>query len=274
MSIELKQVIDELEAFWPLSGAEDWDAPGLVTGLSTQQVSRILLTVDVTREVLAEAIDGGFDLIIAHHPYLMRGVKSLSEDTVKGELVASAIRHGVAIYAAHTNADIVQHGVSDVLAKAIGIVAATPLVPTSANAAIGHGRIGRLQAKVSLGDFARHIARVLPATATGVRVAGDYEREISLVAVCGGAGDSFIASATAQHADVYVTSDLRHHPAQDAVELAGSAIGGPALIDISHWAAEWLWLETAATQITGIFEGLQVIVSQLRTDPWDFVVTQ
>jgi dinuclear metal center YbgI/SA1388 family protein len=274
MSIELKQVINELEKLWPLAGAEAWDAPGLVTGSSTQSVSRILLTVDVTSEVLAEAIDGAFDLIIAHHPYLMRGVTTLSEDTVKGEVVAKAIRHGVAIYAAHTNADIVQDGVSDVMAKALGLVSAAPLVKSGSSTNIGHGRIGRLESSMTLGDFARHIARVLPATATGVRVAGDYNREVSLVAVCGGAGDSFIASATAQNADVYVTSDLRHHPAQDAVEAIAAGIGGPSLIDVSHWAAEWLWLDTAAAQITGIFEGLQVVVSQLRTDPWDFVVTQ
>ncbi|MDE2386311.1 MAG: Nif3-like dinuclear metal center hexameric protein [Actinomycetales bacterium] len=274
MSIELKQVISELEKLWPLAGAEEWDAPGLVTGSPTQSVSRILLTVDVTREVLAEAIDGAFDLIIAHHPYLMRGVTTLSEDTVKGDVIATAIRHGVAIYAAHTNADIVQDGVSDVMAKALGIVGAAPLVQSSSSANIGHGRIGRLESSMTLGDFARHIARVLPATATGVRVAGDYNREVNLVAVCGGAGDSFIAAAAAQNADVYVTSDLRHHPAQDAVEAVAAGIGGPALIDVSHWAAEWLWLDTAAAQITGIFEGLQVVVSHLRTDPWDFVVTQ
>ena len=274
MNISLKQVINELEKLWPLAGAESWDAPGLATGSPTQTVSRILLTVDVTQEIVSEAIDGGFDLIIAHHPYLMRGVTSLAEDTIKGSVIAAAIRHGIAIYAAHTNADIVQDGVSDVMAKALGIVAASPLVPSTSNANTGHGRIGRLQSTTTLGDFARHIARVLPATAIGVRVAGDYNREVNLIAVCGGAGDSFIAAAAAQNADVYVTSDLRHHPAQDAVEAVAAGIGGPALIDVSHWAAEWLWLDTAAAQITGIFEGLQVVVSHLRTDPWDFVVTQ
>lgn len=274
MSRKLGEITAELERLWPLAGAESWDAPGLVVGSPEQSVSRVLLTVDVTNEILSEAIDGGFDLIIAHHPYLMRGVTTLAVDTVKGAVVTKAIRHGVAIYAAHTNADIVTDGVSDSLAKAIGVVDAKPLVPTNGDASIGHGRVGRLAATVTLGDFARHLARVLPATATGIRVAGEYDRQVQTVALCGGAGDSFIAQAIASGADVYVTSDLRHHPVQDAVEATSVGLQAPALIDISHWAAEWLWLETAEKQITGIFEGLQVVVSQLRTDPWDFVVTQ
>lgn len=274
MSYNLKQILEAAESLWPKSGAEDWDAPGLVCGSVNQTVSRVLFTVDVTAAVLDEAVDGGFDLIIAHHPYLMRGVSTLDEDTVKGFVVSKAIRHGITIFAAHTNADIVENGVSDVLAKAFGLVDPKPLVPSAAGSSVGHGRIGRLAQPMSLGDFARGLARILPATATGVRVAGEYDREIKSVALCGGAGDSFLGAAISSGADVYVTSDLRHHPAQDATELSAIGLQAPALIDVSHWAAEWLWLEVAADQIKGIFEGLQVVVSQLRTDPWDFTVTQ
>ena len=274
MSIKLSQLLEAAESLWPTAGAESWDAPGLVCGSADQSLSRVLFTVDVTAAVVDEAIDGGFDLIIAHHPYLMRGVTNVNEQTAKGAVLAKAIRHGVAILAAHTNADIVENGVSDVLARALGLSQSAPLVPTDSSKNIGHGRIGNLAETVTLGDFTRHIARVLPATATGVRVAGDYDRAISRVALCGGAGDSFIAAAIDANADVYVTSDLRHHPVQDAIELGATGQSAPAIIDISHWAAEWLWLEVAAQQMTGIFEGLQVVVSQLRTDPWDFVVTQ
>lgn len=274
MSIKLSQLLLAAESLWPTAGAESWDAPGLVCGSGEQAVSRVLFTVDVTAAVVDEAIDGGFDLIIAHHPYLMRGVTTLNEQTAKGAVIAKAIRHGVAILSVHTNADIVENGVSDVLARALGLSQGQPLVSTDSSKNIGHGRVGNLVETVTLGDFARHIARVLPATATGVRVAGDYDREVSRVALCGGAGDSFISAAIDANADVYVTSDLRHHPVQDVIELSATGQTAPAIIDISHWAAEWLWLEVAAQQMTGIFEGLQVVVSQLRTDPWDFVVTQ
>lgn len=98
--------------------------------------------------------------------------------------------------------------------------------------------------------------------------------EIQRVAVCGGAGDSFISAAMLAEADVYVTSDLRHHPVQDAREQANLSGGTPAIIDVAHWASEWLWLEVAADQLAKLFPNVQFVVSQIRTDPWDFVVTQ
>lgn len=273
MAVELGQLIAAFEKLWPLDGAEGWDAPGLVTGKHNQRVSRVLLTVDVTREIVDEANDGEFDLVLAHHPYLLRGINSLDESLAKGATLSNAIRAGLAVYAAHTNADIVTTGVSQVMAEAFGIQDALPLVP-GAEKNVGHGRVGNLAAPIKLGDFARLIAKVLPSTATGVRVAGDFEQLVQRIAVCGGAGDSFILAAVDAGADVYVTSDLRHHPVQDAREQAQISGGTPALIDVAHWASEWLWLEVAAGQLANLFPNVQFVVSQIRTDPWDFVVTQ
>jgi putative NIF3 family GTP cyclohydrolase 1 type 2 len=97
---------------------------------------------------------------------------------------------------------------------------------------------------------------------------------VSKVAVSGGAGDSFISAAQASGADVFVTADLRHHPAQDAKEYALVARSPMALIDVSHWASEWLWLDVAAEILAKEFSNIQFVVSQIRTDPWDFIVTQ
>ena len=273
MSHTLSELARFFEELWPLEGAEDWDSPGLVSGSLTQPVSRVLLSVDVTHEVIEEAENGGFDLVLAHHPLLLKGVKSVSESNSKGSLLSKAIRSNISIYSAHTNADIVEAGVSDVLAKALGLSSVEPLVPTSKNGE-GHGRIGTLAKATTLGEFARLAARVLPSSATGVRVAGDFDQLVQRVAVCGGAGDSFIDAAIQAKADVYLTSDLRHHPIQEARELVHLGVGCPAFIDVAHWAGEWLWLEVAAAQLTNRFENIQFVVSQLRTDPWDFVVTQ
>jgi putative NIF3 family GTP cyclohydrolase 1 type 2 len=90
------------------------------------------------------------------------------------------------------------------------------------------------------------------------------------VAVCGGAGDSLLGNPAVRGADAYITADLRHHPASEAREQA--AFGGPALLDVSHWASEWLWLETAAEQLRAALPGVTVEVSELRTDPWDFAI--
>ena len=272
MAALLGDMIAVFEELWPISGAEEWDAPGLICGSTGSRVSRVLFTVDVTDEVVQEAIDGSFDLIVAHHPLLLRGVKTVAESTAKGAVLAKAIRAGVAIYAAHTNADIVSRGVSAALADAFSLVNSRPLIETAASQ--GHGRIGDLASTTSLGELAKHIARVIPPTASGVRVAGEFDSMVNSVALCGGAGDSFIDAAYAAGVDVYVTSDLRHHPVQEALERAKADGRKFALIDISHWAAEWLWLEWAADDIHGRFASIQVVVSELRTDPWDFSVTQ
>lgn len=272
MAVLLRELIDTLDDFWPVSGADDWDAPGLVCGSLSARVSRILLTVDVTDEIVEEAIAGGFDLVIAHHPLLLRGVKTLAEETSKGAIVSKAIRANLAIFAAHTNADIVPRGVSAALANAFGLENTRPLVETGPQT--GHGRIGSLPSETSLGELAKLIARVLPPTASGVRVAGSFDSSVRSVALCGGAGDAFIDTAYESGADVYVTSDLRHHPSQEILERAQAEGRQFALIDISHWAAEWVWLEWAASDIQGRFASIQVVVSELRTDPWDFAVTQ
>ena len=272
MAVLLREILEVAEGLWPVSGADDWDAPGLVCGSLDSRISRVLLTVDVTDEVVEEAIAGGFDLIIAHHPLLLRGVKTVVESSSKGSVLTKAIRANLAIFAAHTNADIVVRGVSSALAYAFGISSAMPLI--EAGSGIGHGRIGRLSEPITLGAFAKSIARILPSTATGVRVAGSFDTTVEKVALCGGAGDTFIDVAYESGADVYVTSDLRHHPVQEILERAKAERRSFALVDISHWAAEWMWLEWAAADIRDRFASIQVVASELRTDPWDFAITQ
>jgi putative NIF3 family GTP cyclohydrolase 1 type 2 len=105
-------------------------------------------------------------------------------------------------------------------------------------------------------------------------VAGNAETSISRVALCGGAGDAFLSAAIDAEADVYVTSDLRHHPVQDALEQARASSKQFSLVDISHWAAESLWLSVAAKQLADLVSDVKFVVSDLRTDPWEFAVTQ
>lgn len=273
MAVDLEQLTKSFERLWPLEGAESWDSPGLVAGSLSQRISRVLLSVDVTAEIIAEAQDGEFDLVLAHHPYLLRGVQTISESTAKGAVLSSAVRSNVAIYAAHTNADIVESGVSAALANAFGLQESRPLVP-STDQNVGHGRVGDLAQPIKLGEFARYVASILPATATGIRVAGDFDQVIQKVALCGGAGDSFIADAFASGADLFITSDLRHHPTQDAVEQSKLNAVPMALMDVSHWASEWIWLEVAAKQLGKLYPNVQFVVSHIRTDPWEFTVTQ
>lgn len=271
-STTLADVLAVAESLWPASGASEWDAPGLVSGDPVAPVSRIHLAVDAVAATVDEAIAEGAQLLLAHHPLLLRGVTTVAEDRYKGAMIARLIRAGCALLTAHTNADVVESGTSAVLAARLGLVDAVPIV-AGETPSRGIGRVGRLSQPTTLGRLARVLAEVLPATASGVRVAGDYERPVSTVALCGGAGDSLLAEPAVLTADVYITSDMRHHPASEALENARIA-GGPALVDVSHWASEWLWLETAAGELRAALPGVTVTVSDVRTDPWDFAVVQ
>jgi dinuclear metal center YbgI/SA1388 family protein len=270
MPYALSEVLAVAEQLWPAAGAEGWDAPGLVSGSPTQRIGSIHLVVDAVAESLDEAIAAGADLVIAHHPLLLRGVTSVAETHYKGSVIAKLIRSDTALLSAHTNADVVAEGTSAVLAERLGLTATRPIVP-SARPGTGIGRVGALPGAISLGRLARTVAELLPATAGGVRVAGSFERPVLTVAVCGGAGDSLLGEAAVRDADVYITADLRHHPASEAREqhLLGA---GPALIDVSHWASEWLWLDTAADQLRRALPQASVTVSDVRTDPWDFAI--
>jgi dinuclear metal center YbgI/SA1388 family protein len=131
----------------------------------------------------------------------------------------------------------------------------------------GTGRVGALAEAMPLQRFVALVGAVLPATAAGLRVAGDPRRTVRTVAVCGGAGDSLLDAAARAGADVYLTADLRHHRASEAL-----AEGGPALVDAAHWATEWPWLHDAARRLTRLLSGrgttVETFVSRLVTDPW------
>jgi dinuclear metal center YbgI/SA1388 family protein len=133
----------------------------------------------------------------------------------------------------------------------------------------GSGRLGQLPEPMSLGDFARHVTDRLPAHNSATRVAGDLDREVSTVALCGGSGDFLLALADASGADVYVTSDLRHHPVSEHAERPGAC----AVVDVPHWAAEWTWLPVAAREVAArCGDTVETRVSTIVTDPWTHVV--
>ncbi|MDL5156769.1 Nif3-like dinuclear metal center hexameric protein [Actinomycetospora termitidis] len=255
----IADAVTALEAAYPPALAQDWDAVGLVCGDPTEPVTRVHLAVDPTAAVVEEAIAAGAELLVTHHPLLLRGVHGVPADQPKGSVVHRLIRAGVGLFAAHTNADAASPGVSDALADALGVVVEEPLDPTSTI-----GRIGRLPQPEPLAAFVARVEEALPTTAWGVRAAGDPARTIERVAVSGGAGDSMLHLARAAGVDAYVTADLRHHPADEHLQRTGA----PALVDVAHWASEHPWCAQAADVVRRALPGVTVHVSALRTDPW------
>ncbi|MGN6299926.1 MAG: Nif3-like dinuclear metal center hexameric protein [Angustibacter sp.] len=371
----LAQVVAALDGLYPPASAASWDAVGLVCGDPEQQVTRILFAVDPTADIVDEALEWNADLIVAHHPLLLRPVSSVAATSAKGRVVHRLIRGGCGLYVAHTNADVAVPGVSDALARVLGLDHLEPLAPSpvveldklvvfvptdqaerlvdalaaagagevgdyrrcawtttgtgtftpqpGAAPAVGEvgraaqvtetrvemvlprrrrhdvvramrlahpyeepafdvleladegrgsgiGRVGSLAQPVTLDQFARLVAQALPFTVQGVRVSGDKDALVQRIAVLGGAGDDQFDAARASGADVFVTADLRHHPASEAREHAAG--GRPFLVDVSHWASEWPWLAGCESRLVADLgeqgSTVETRVSTTRTDPW------
>ncbi|KUL42359.1 hypothetical protein ADL15_00260 [Actinoplanes awajinensis subsp. mycoplanecinus] len=258
-------MVDALDGRYPRNWAESWDRVGLVLGEFEHAVARVLCVVDCVPETVDQALEVGADLIVAHHPLLLKPVSSIAPDTFKGRIVHRLIRAEVALFTAHTNADVANPGVSDALAARLGLTGLRPLAPAEGAAAgggRGAGRIGELAEPLTLAELTALAAARLPATAGGVRAAGDPGRVIRTMAVCGGAGDSFLTEAARAGVDAYLCADLRHHPAGEHL-----ANDGPALLDAAHWATERPWLDDVAAWLRAEFP-VDVVVSDLDTDPW------
>lgn len=264
----VRDVLGWLEDAYPPGLAEDWDRVGLDIGSLDAAVRTVGFAVDATDAVIAEARAHGAHLLITHHPLLLRGIHAVRADQPKGRQVMALLASGISHIAAHTNADHGSNGVSDALAHALALTDLRPLAPLPGDHAQGTGRVGVLPTPRAARQVAAQLADAVPATAGGIKLGGDPDRTIRTVAIVGGAGDSFLDAARQARVDCYITGDLRHHPAQDLLAHDDA----PVLIDVPHFAAEWLWLPVAERLIKAQADAdgvrLQTYVSTINTDPW------
>ena len=293
--LNLQTVVDALETLYPLRYAESRDAPGLIVGDLDAPVTRIAFAADPTHTVIDQALARHADLLVTHHPLFFRAVHETSGSGAHGAIVSELYRHGCALWVGHTNADAAYRGVGQAAADTFGLQDQRPLEPIDdpqSPHAVGIGRVGRLPQPMPLRDFSRIVAGELPHTEYGIQVAGELDAPVSTVAVLPGSGDSMFDAVRASGADVYVTSDLRHHPATDALEQArweaslrrqglhaGSGDGHmrPALINTPHSAIESLWFRYALDDVPAAVETRsgerpEVTWIDTRTDPWDLVI--
>ena len=231
--MSLRQIIDIIESAAPLKWQEEWDNSGLQVGEPDAEIRAVLLAVDVTEQVVEEAVRRGCDLIVSHHPLLFRGLKSITGATPQERCVIAAIRHNIAVYSSHTAMDSWLHGVSGEMAARCGVGNCRILVPAHAQPGEeehGLGVIGTLEEPMEFADFLQRIKRVFGATQL-LYTQPAHGGMIRTAAFCGGAGSGFTDDAVAQGADVYVTADCKYHEMQVAV-------GRIALVSLDHWVSE------------------------------------
>jgi len=220
INLTVKNLLETLDKIAAFGLAEQWDNVGLMVGDPNQQIQGILIALDPTEEVLAEAKECGADCIITHHPLIFHPLKAIYTNQPLGRFLRRALENEISIIGCHTNLDQAVGGVNDVLAKSLGMVEPSVLAPsrkdqdTAGNSAasdIGFGRIGRLAEPLSRKAFIERLCAFfnLPA----LRVAGQIPEEVNTVAVCGGSGSDLAEAAFAGGAQVYVTGEVKHSTA-------------------------------------------------------------
>lgn len=279
----LAQVVAAFHDLYPPQLAAGWDASGLVCGRTAAPVRHVHFAVDALAATADEAVEHGAGLLITHHPLLLRGAQFIPDTDYKGHVLHTLIEGQCGLLGAHTNADAAIAGVNEALCDALNLTDRTALAEPQTQELggeehpVGTGRVGTLPEPLTLRALSERLADALPATAGGLRIAGRPEQRISRVALCGGAGDSLFEVVRSVGADVYITADLRHHPASEFREQELVRGTECALIDCSHAASESLWLQRAGERLQALLaergHSITFTVSSLNTDPWDFTVS-
>lgn len=278
----LAQVVAAFHDLYPPQLSAGWDASGLVCGRTAAPVKHVHFAVDALAATADEAVEHGAGLLITHHPLLLRGAQFIPDTDYKGHVLHTLIEGQCGLLGAHTNADAAIAGVNEALCDALNLTDRTALAEPQTQELggeehpVGTGRVGTLPEPLTLRALSERLADALPATAGGLRIAGRPEQRISRVALCGGAGDSLFEAVRSVGADIYITADLRHHPASEFREQELVRGTECALIDCSHAASESLWLQRAGERLQALLaergHSITFTVSSLNTDPWDFTV--
>lgn len=256
--MKLKELMGELYSIYNPKSAEEWDNVGLMVGDENREINKILFCLDVTKDVVEESINRGVDLIISHHPFIFHGMKNITTETIQGEKVLRLIENKIAVYSIHTNSDMAFGGLNDfILSKIVGDKEVEVQDVKTYNDyniyknimedhSRGEVRIKTLEKPMKLEKLIEDIKEKL--NIKFVRYVGDKNREIKKIGIITGAGGSFI-SKTEEDVDVFLTGDLGHHNALDALEE------NKLLVDIGHYESEYLFVELMEEKLRDIFKG-------------------
>ena len=228
----LTDVAAAIERFAPRQLQESYDNTGWqVLCDPAGRCSGILTCVDATPEVIAEAADMGFNLVVSHHPVMFRGQKCLAGETLVQRTVMDAVRLGVSIYSCHTAIDSAPGGISCEMARMLGLEAVSVLHAAAPGSEAGLGCIGTLPRPLAPRQLAELVKQTFAVPAVRCSRPAADDAAISRVALCGGSGSEFIPLAVSLGAQAYITSDTRHH---DFVDHSPEIF----IVDLPHWNAE------------------------------------
>jgi dinuclear metal center YbgI/SA1388 family protein len=203
--MKVKDIVEALEQFAPLSIQEGWDNSGLCIGAPGEEVHGVLVGFDCTPELIDEAVEKGCDMVVTHHPLIFHGLKRIQGGDPVSDAVIKAVRAGVAVYAAHTTADKVVAGVSGAMARRLGL---SDVAIMEDEGGYGLGVVGTLPHPMTGEEAVAYVKEKFGLQV--VRASKPVDR-VEKVAMCGGAGGSEVEAARATGAQLYITGDISYH---------------------------------------------------------------
>ena len=228
--MKLRDVICLIEKRMPLSWAEDWDNPGLQVGDPDSEISKIGIALDVTEDTVGKASERGCDLLVSHHPIILRPIRNIITDRPASKAVINAIKNGLSLYAAHTNWDSSPEGVNFTLAELLGLDDAVPLTAPSDVSSWGMGAVGELMMPMPLETVMRLIKERWSLSYCRAYVTGPAM--IKRIALGGGSCGDMWPMAADKGASLFVTADISYHERQDALNC------GLGLVEVDHGEME------------------------------------
>ena len=231
MTTKINDVVAFLDATFHPEYQEGYDNAGFLLGERGSAYRGTLVALDLTPQVVDEAVEHRLSLIVTHHPFIFSGIKRITDSSESGRMVLKLIKNDIAVYAAHTNLDNLPWGVNGILAEKLGLQNSTILKPQAATSeTIGAGMVGELPHPMPADEFLRTVKHITgqPSIRTSHH---DPLRPVHRIAICGGSGSEFIPDAIAAHADIYITADLKYHDFQRAE-------GRIILADAGHYETE------------------------------------
>lgn len=253
------EIIDIFETLYPKDLAYNWDNVGLQVGTLNKEIDKILLSLDLTLEVVDEAIKNETNLIIVHHPLIFNALKSIDTTTYKGKIIEKLIKSDITLYVAHTNFDVSSYGMNTILANMLNLENQEILEYTTENEGLGKvGFVSPLLMKDYI-DLVKNIFQV-----DNARFIGDLGKTVKKVAITGGSGSSSIYSAGNAGVDLLITGDISYHHAHDALAINLN------VLDIGHNIEKFFVHELKNILISNGVKA-KILVSELNTDPYKFV---
>ena len=263
--VRVNDIRDFFDSIAPFYMKFDFDNIGHLVGFSKAEVKKVLVALDITSDVVDEAVEMGAELIISHHPLIWDPLKKLVDDDIKGAMIIKMIQSGISAICLHTNMDSAQGGVNDALMSALNAKVTGLLDPHGTapdGTAYGVSRVGELSAPMELNDFLTMVKSNL--SANGIRyISGG--KKVSKIACCGGAGAGDMMKAFAIGCDTYVTADLKYDHFLLAKEI------GLNLIDADHFCTENVVVPVMAEKLKDCWPELEVVISKRHSQPIQFI---